>query len=62
MSDVPTSSVGLVCETGLCLKDTDSFTKVLQVPVDGPQTVPQLIGTPVQLVPTHLRTQTPADS
>lgn len=36
-------------------KDTDGFTEVLQVPVDGPQAVPQLVGAPVELVPTHLQ-------
>lgn len=39
------------------LKDTDGFTEVLQVPVYGSQAVPQFIGTPVQLIPTHLRPQ-----
>lgn len=44
------------------LKDTDGLTEVLQVPVDGPQTVPQLIGAPVQLVTTHLRTRQSTDT
>ena len=36
------------------VKDIDGLTEVFQVPVDGPQTVPQLIGAPVQLIPAHL--------
>lgn len=43
----------------VCLKDTDGLTEVLQVPVYGPQTVPQLIGTPVQLVTADLRPEKP---
>lgn len=40
------------------VKDTDGLAEVLQVPLDGPETVPQLVGTPVQFITAHLRWQT----
>lgn len=45
--------------TSFCFKDTDGLTEILQVPVYGPQTVPQFIGTPIQLITADLTPQKP---
>lgn len=39
------------------VKDTDGLAEIFQVPLDGSETVPQLVGAPVQLITADLRWQ-----